>query len=723
MHHIWRSAHFALAAISAIFILLATVSGIVLSFEPIHETLGKPGFQDLADVRLTDFVGVLQANYEEVLEVQVEDGQFVKVSALSMDESLEGDFYVDPQTAEHLVNAYQTPRIFEWTTSFHRSLFLKTPGRIFVGITAFLMLLITLTGLGLLIKRLGWRGFFFRFEKMDFYTYYHTYLGRLYLIPIFIIAGTGLILSLARFELLPGSSSAEATISIPATTSVFETTTLADVTRIEFPFSADEEDYFYIYKKDAELAVNQFTGAVVEEKVYPFSMVAQAVSFDLHTGSGSIWWSLVLLTASLSILFFMYSGFVISYRRLAGRLRNRVSAEEAELVLLMGSENGKTRLFANLVVQALTAAGQKIFVDDLNNYQSYPSMRQLLVLTSTYGDGEPPANARKFLQKLKSVQLEQTVSYAVAGFGSTKYPKFCQFAKDVEAALAAHACFTQLQAPVYINKNEYPVFKAWVSNWAAQQQMVLELPEKLLIPKAKKYDFEVVAIKHLNDLYSETFTLELASPKSGKFIAGDLISIQAPGTNEPRLYSVGKRDNGNLLLVIKRHEFGKCSNYLAALQVGDTFVAEHTINTHFHFPSKASKVILVANGTGIAPFVGMVPDSSTGTEVELLWGTRTSASYEFIQSELIRQEEQRKLLYFGTAISKEDHPHRYVQDIIKGREQAYATSLDDGAIVMICGSTTMQSGVLKTLDAITQKYNGKPIEWYQSNHQILSDCY
>jgi len=40
---------------------------------------------------------------------------------------------------------------------------------------------------------------------------------------------------------------------------------LTDVTKIEFPFSDDPEEYFIIHLKDKEIEVNQVTGAVVTE--------------------------------------------------------------------------------------------------------------------------------------------------------------------------------------------------------------------------------------------------------------------------------------------------------------------------------------------------------------------------------------------------------------------------------------------------------------------------
>lgn len=57
----------------------------------------------------------------------------------------------------------------------------------------------------------------------------------------------------------------------------------------------------------------------------------------------------------------------------------------------------------------------------------------LLIITSSFGDGEPPANAEDFLE-----HLPQTCSFrfAVFGLGDVSYPNFCGYSKAVDAALA-----------------------------------------------------------------------------------------------------------------------------------------------------------------------------------------------------------------------------------------------------------------------------------------------
>src|SRR5690606_16271491 len=179
-------------------------------------------------------------------------------------------------------------------------------GRIFVGTGSFLLLLIVMTGGILVIKRQkGIRHFFSRIVKDDFAQYWHVVLGRWPLLPIFIVALTGVYLSLLRFKIIPTPKNespidlnkvSDAPVPVPATDfAIFRNTKLKEVRSLVFPFSDDATDFYVLGLKDKELRIDQKTGEVVETLNYPLVNRLSDLSFNLHTGSGSIGWSLVLL--------------------------------------------------------------------------------------------------------------------------------------------------------------------------------------------------------------------------------------------------------------------------------------------------------------------------------------------------------------------------------------------------------------------------------------------
>mgnify|MGYP006408475257 FL=1 len=405
---IWRYSHLALAVSSFLFILLASVTGIILAFEPIdHAALNYSG--DQTQIPVTQLIDTLKSSYDEVLSVEIDEAGFVKASVLSM-EGDSGDFYINPLTGKKVGEIEKQAEIFQFATSLHRSLFLKSTGRFFVGLASFLLFLISITGLILIIKRQqGIRAFFNRIIKDNFYSYYHIYLGRLSLIPIIIITLTGVYLSLQRFEILPDivlthdvdyASITDSPQRNLAEFPALKNITIADVRYIEFPFSPDVEDPYKISLTDRELLVNQVTGEVISELSYPLVNMLSYYSTVLHTGRGSVIWAVILAAACFSILFFIYSGFKMTFMRRKGRIKNKFKAAQSEIVILVGSETGSTMSFASLFYKELLNKDIKVHLTQMDKYQQFPKMKQLVIFTSTYGDGDPPANATKFLNLL-----------------------------------------------------------------------------------------------------------------------------------------------------------------------------------------------------------------------------------------------------------------------------------------------------------------------------------
>ena len=103
------------------------------------------------------------------------------------------------------------------------------------------------------------------------------------------------------------------------------------------------------------------------------------------------------------------------------------------LSILFGSQTGNAE---NLAKRIAKEAGKRGFAPTVHDLAKYPSAqlateRHLLVVTSTYGDGDPPDNAKAFWEFLTAGAAPKLpeLRFSVCGLGDSNYPKFCAFGK------------------------------------------------------------------------------------------------------------------------------------------------------------------------------------------------------------------------------------------------------------------------------------------------------
>ncbi|MDD7886098.1 PepSY domain-containing protein [Flavivirga sp. 57AJ16] len=726
---IWRYSHLTLAISASIFILLAALTGIILAFEPILDQQKPYAVKNARALSLSKTIENLKGAYDEVVYIEMDKNDFVIASVFTKEGKNE-TFYINPFTAQKTGDIIEKAPLFKFATTIHRSLFLKSTGRAIVGFVSFLLFLMAITGLLLIVKRQGGiKRFFSKTIKEDFEQYYHIIIGRYTLIPLIIVTLSGVYLSLEKFSLLPSNKNEHVLNEDVLTKTsklnitdfpLFKSITLNDIKHVEFPFSDAIEDYFVLKLKDKELLVNQYNGRVVSEKKDSLVTLASSWSMVLHTGQGSTLWSIVLLFTCFAILFFMYSGFAMTLNRRSNRIqiKNKFSKDTAEYIILVGSETGSTFGFAKALYHALIAQGKSVFVSELNHYSNYKKAAHLVVFTSTYGDGEAPTNAKYFERLISKVPQQNTLQYSVVGFGSLAYKGFCKYAIVVDSLLQVHQKFIPSLSLYKINNQSFNAFKGWAELWSKIKGLSLKIEEPIKVGHSKKAKlFKVVYRSEINSDHS--FLIELEPMQKETFTSGDLLSVYPKNDPVERLYSIGKLNN-KILLSIKKHAFGTCSKYFSELKENDIISADIKQNKEFHLPTSVKEVVMIANGTGIAPFLGMINNENRHqTKNYLFWGGRTKDSYKIYAKQIDKAFYNKNVSGLYLSFSNEENEKKYVQNTLEEKNELISRVLKNGGTVMVCGSIAMRNGVLETLEKISASKLNIPLNM----NQIKMDCY
>ncbi|CAK9883679.1 MAG: Sulfite reductase [NADPH] flavoprotein alpha-component [Candidatus Erwinia impunctatus] len=115
------------------------------------------------------------------------------------------------------------------------------------------------------------------------------------------------------------------------------------------------------------------------------------------------------------------------------------AAATAQLHILFGSQTGNAEALAQSAAKTARAKGLIPVVQGLGevDIDVFAAMRHVLIVTSTYGEGEMPDNAQLFWQALSASsapRLEQ-MHFAVLAIGDTGYDGFCQAGKFIDMRL------------------------------------------------------------------------------------------------------------------------------------------------------------------------------------------------------------------------------------------------------------------------------------------------
>lgn len=225
-----------------------------------------------------------------------------------------------------------------------------------------------------------------------------------------------------------------------------------------------------------------------------------------------------------------------------------------EVTILFGSQTGNAQGLAENAAKTLTERGFQVTVSSMSDFKpnQLKKLKNLLIVVSTHGEGDPPDNAlsfHEFLHGRRAPKLDD-LRYSVLALGDTSYEFFCQTGKEFDQRLGELGG-TRLHPRVDCDLDYVEPAAAWLDGVISslnegQEQGASAAPAQTAAPQAaggvtvysRKNPFRAEVLENLNlngrGSNKETRHLELSLEGSGlTYEPGDALGIFPE--NDPEL--------------------------------------------------------------------------------------------------------------------------------------------------------------------------------------------
>ena len=173
----------------------------------------------------------------------------------------------------------------------------------------------------------------------------------------------------------------------------------------------------------------------------------------------------------------------------AGELSSRSKAVRS-LTILFGSETGNASRLAQALAESARTMGLAPVVADMADYKPrrLKDEQDLLVLTSTHGEGDPPQSALPFFEFLDSRKAPglSGIRYAVLALGDSTYARYCEAGRRLDRRLGELGA-TLLEARVDCDVDYEESAAAWM------ETVIQKLAPAQISEPDVKYGVEPVA--------------------------------------------------------------------------------------------------------------------------------------------------------------------------------------------------------------------------------------
>jgi sulfite reductase (NADPH) flavoprotein alpha-component len=212
----------------------------------------------------------------------------------------------------------------------------------------------------------------------------------------------------------------------------------------------------------------------------------------------------------------------------------------AKLTVLYGTESGNSETLAGRTIKEAKKRGFQAVMKNMSEIAAADLVKvpNLLVIVSTWGDGEPPDSATAFHKEFMAEPISLTgLRFSLCALGDTSYEKFCQTGKDIDARLEQLGGI-RVTVRQDCDVDYEDAFTAWLGTSLAAlaptntpAAIVVEIssaPPALEFGKKRPFPSEVLEVVPLNGKGStkETLHLELSLAGSGmSYEPGDALAV------------------------------------------------------------------------------------------------------------------------------------------------------------------------------------------------------
>ena len=200
------------------------------------------------------------------------------------------------------------------------------------------------------------------------------------------------------------------------------------------------------------------------------------------------------------------------------------------LHILTGSRTGNASSVAELTFGYFKHFGYDVVHSDMQEFDFtlFPEIRNLIVVVSTHGEGEPPVQAESFYEYLHGADSPASMDfrYAVCGLGDSSYRYYCQTGKDIDKRLE------ELGGNRLVGMVSCDIdFEETAMNWVKTAVAAFKIHLKpIMEPKNKSFNF-VLKQDGKSDIYNARILQKklLTGPDSSKKVLHVSLSLKNSG--------------------------------------------------------------------------------------------------------------------------------------------------------------------------------------------------